>query len=487
MNSATIPGIRGRCGAYARAVRQLGAIAGLLWLFACGQPDSVDPPVSPVAAAPEPSSSCPTEPLHTSALPGTEPRHATAAFWIDRLPPGVADQVLVPADAIAGLNAQFSQVVGAWRSIDDSKIGDRATIDASIAERMQYLKGEVHAGRFVEAQPNAFAGAEAIVAAATDVDHQRLVVDETPLRCIPLSGGESGGLFKVPVDRDFDRNACASLHPGERVRVLARGPKGTWLYVHAGHTVGWVENAVFSKRLSPSAIDAWTSPKRLVPVRDDVMTRGGVRVRLGVSLPLLAKTDEGDYAVLVPGPQGPLEDVVAADAAVSEGYKPLTRRTLLEAVFSELGDPYGWGGRAGERDCSRLVRDVLGTFGFELARHSGVQAKLGVRNVDVSDLEPQAKRAAIRKAAEGGVVVLYMKGHIMLYVGADGPADYAISAMSEYLTPCEGGPDTTHRVDAVAVSTLALGENTGRTAFIERIQTLVVFEPPLPPESPEPG
>ncbi|MBV1861497.1 MAG: SH3 domain-containing protein [Nannocystaceae bacterium] len=455
-------------------MRRWSAIAGLLWMTACGQPDSADPPVSPAAAELNRASACPTAAVHTTALPGTEPRHTTAAFWIDRLPPGGADQVLVPSEAIAGLNAQFSKVVGAWRSIDDSVIGDRETINASIAERMAYLKTEVDAGRFVEAQADAFAVAESVVAAATAVDHQRLVVDETPLRCIPLTDG----LFKVPVDRDFDRNACASLHPGERVRVLARGPKGRWLYVHAGHTVGWVENAVFSKRLSPSAIDAWTGPKRLVPVRDDVTTRGGVRVRLGVSLPLLSKTQEGDYSVLVPGLQGPMEDVVASDAAVSEGHEPLTRRTLLEAVFSELGDPYGWGGRAGERDCSRLVRDVLGTFGFELARHSGVQAKLGVRNVDVSELEPQAKRAAIREAAEGGVVVLYMKGHIMLYVGADGARDYAISAMSEYLMPCEGGPDTTHRVDAVAVSTLALGENTGRTAFIERIRTLVVFEPP---------
>ena len=98
-----------------------------------------------------------------------------------------------------------------------------------------------------------------------------------------------------------------------------------------------------------------------------------------------------------------------------------------------------------------------------------------------SALEPEAKRAAIRAAAERGVVVLYMKGHIMLYVGADGPRDYAISAISEYLTPCEGGPDTVHRIDQVAVSTLALGADTERTAFLERIVTLVVFEPTASP------
>lgn len=467
----------GQARTYARAVHvRRGWVVGLWLLAACGEPRATSSGGDPGEPHAEAASRCPTTPLHTTTLPGTESRHESASFWIDRMDPGLADAVLVPVAAVPGLNAEFSLVTGAWRDIDASAVGDRASIDASIAERMRYMQGEVDAGRLVEEQEGAFAAAKAVVEASTAVDHQRLVVGETPLRCIPLRGG----LFKQPKDPDFDRNACASLHPGERVRVLARGPKGDWLYVHAGHTVGWVDDAELSRRLSPSAIDAWTHPKRLVPQRDDVTTRGGVRLRLGVSVPLLSKGGEG-FAVLVPGAQGPVEDVVPADAAVSEGFAPLTRRALFETIFSELRDPYGWGGRAGERDCSRLLRDTMATFGLELARHSGVQAKLGVRNLDVSDLEPSAKRAAIREAAEGGVVVLYMKGHIMLYLGADGPRDYAISAISEYLTPCEGGPDTTHRIDQVAVSTLALGEDTERTSFLERIRTLVVFEPPQAP------
>lgn len=461
--------------AYLRAVQVRWVAMGLWGLAACGG-QAATPTLGQREPAPTPEvSACPQDPLRGTALPGTEPRHERASFWIDRMEPGQADAVLVPPQAVPALNATFSQVVGAWRDIDASSVGDRASIDASIAERMAYLQGEVVAGRLLEDEDGAFAAAKAVVEASTAVDHQRLVLAETPLACVPLRGG----LFKQPKDPDFDRNACASLHPGERVRVLARGPKGRWLYVHAGHTVGWVQDAELSARLTPSAIDAWTHPQRLVPLRDDVTTASGVRLRLGVSVPLLSSSDEG-YAVLVPGAQGPVEDSVRPGAAVSEGFAPMTRRAVFETIFSELRDPYGWGGRAGERDCSRLLRDTMATFGLQLARHSGVQAKLGVRNEDVSELEPEAKRAAIRAAAQRGVVVLYMKGHIMLYVGSDGPHDYAISAISEFLTPCPGGADTTHRIDQVAVSTLALGEGTERTSFLERIRTLVVFEPPTP-------
>ncbi len=457
--------------------RTLVLLAAGGYLAACR---ASDPPPSPsdqrvAAASPEaPASVCPGEPVPSTRSVGTLPRHEQAATWLDRLPGEGADTVLVPPSALAGLNARFSTVVGAWRDIDDAGIGDPQRVDAAIEDRMGYLRSEVVAGRLVEADPGALDSAAAVVEGASAVDHQRLVRAEAALHCVPLERG----LFRVPVDEDFDRNACASLHPAERVRVLRRGPKGHWLYVHAGHTVGWLHRASLSPRLSRADIDAWTQVERLVPIRDDVQTDSGLRIRLGVDLPLLGPATDGGWRVLAPGPEGLEETRVAATQSVSEGHPALTRRAVFEAAFAELGDPYGWGGRAGERDCSRFLRDLMATFGLQLARHSGVQAELGVRNVEVSEMEPRAKRAAIRRAGEQGVVLLYMRGHIMLYLGSDGERDYAISSISEYLEPCEGGEPTTRRIDRIAVSTLALGEGTPRTSFLERIARLVIFEPP---------
>ena len=156
-------------------------------------------------------------------------------------------------------------------------------------------------------------------------------------------------------------------------------------------------------------------------------------------------------------------------------------------ALAELDEPYGWGGTGGARDCSRYLRDLLVTFGIELARHSGVQAKLGTEQIDVKGMPDAAKRKAIADAAQRGVVLLYMPGHIMMYLGRDGGRDYAVSAISEWLEPCEGGPDTVYRLDRVAVTTLELGRDTERTSYIERITTLVLFAPgPTRQASPEP-
>jgi hypothetical protein len=199
-------------------------------------------------------------------------------------------------------------------------------------------------------------------------------------------------------------------------------------------------------------------------------------MRIGTSLPLAGRVPEG-WRVLVPSTEGLREAIVAADAPVHEGHPALTRRVLWELLFSQIDAPYGWGGRAGERDCSRYLRDAFATFGIQLARHSAVQAQLGTHNVDVSEMSEAEKLATIERWAAKGTVLLYMPGHIMLYLGRDGQHHYGISSMSEFLEPCPGGPDTVHRVDRVAVTTLDLGRESARSSFIERITRVVVFAP----------
>lgn len=321
------------------------------------------------------------------------------------------------------------------------------------------------------------------------MDQWFVIQSETPLWCVPMTSG----LFVPPPDPAFDRNRCASLHVGELVRGLRETPDQQFVYVHAGHSVGWLETPDrssvldFDQALMHRASEAWA-----VVVHDDTAVgdkelRMGTRIRLEDPPPIKLPGPDGD-----PPPverAGPMRGFVVPDLdnaiplkrgdAIVEGYLPLTRKNLFEVAFRELGEPYGWGGTNGERDCSRFVYDLFAVFGVQLARHSAVQAKLGSRRINARKMSEEKKRAAIRKAAQSGIVLLYMKGHIMLYLGNDGGRDFALSSLSEYLTPCEGGDggkDQVHRLDRVEVTTLELGRGTARKSFIERIETIVVFD-----------
>lgn len=410
---------------------------------------------------------CPREPISSERAPGTEPHHRNVETWLDALGPA-ADAVLLDAAAVAELNRNAGELKGGPIPLDDRRVPELAN-DEAIGDRMDFIAGELAAGRYVLEDPGAFERAREIVRNAAVIDHERLVVEETPLRCVPVATG----IFAAPVDRDFDRNACTSLHPGRRVRVLRRSADGEWFYVHGGDTSGWLRTTGLGPRLSLADLERWSAPERLFAMRDDVQSEDGFPLRIGISVPIERRDDEG-FDVWLPSHDGLRLGRVRADAGVAPGPWALTRRRLFELAFGQLGAEYGWGGRAGQRDCSAYLQDLFGQFGISLGRHSAIQATQG-RSLDIEGWSESDKLAAIEREARQGVVILYMRGHVMLYVGSDRGRPYAISSISEWIEPCPGGPDTVHRIDRVEVTTLELGRGTERKAFLERLTRLAVF------------
>lgn len=443
------------------------ALLGATLLLGCtprSQPaGSTDEGQQPEARA------CPTEAIEVERARDVGPEHERAEFWLAKLDPDLADEVLIDANERAFLAERVSSLPGGWRDPIDAM--SLELVETELRERMDFLRERVASGKYVEGREGALEEAGNRIARAQTVigPDIRFVVEETPLWCVPTSEG----LYTTPVDPQFDRNRCASLHPGEYVGVLRTLPVlDGWVYVNAGHSVGWISRP--DRALGPT-LDDEAVRERLA--RAQVFINADLDgLRLGSSFPLSAR--EGDQVtILVPGNDGPEQRSIPAHVASTEPW-PLTRRKLFTQAFSLLEQPYGWGGRDGYRDCSRYLLDLFALFDVRLARNSGVQAELGTRSVDLSELDDEAKRAAIREAANTGVVLLYMPGHIMLYLGQDGAHDFGISALSEYLEPCPGGPDTVYKIDKVAVTTLEVGRGTERRAFIERISKMAVFGPP---------
>lgn len=398
-----------------------------------------------------------------------------AAFWLAKLDEGQADAVLLGPAEREVIAARVAATPGSWRDPIDPALADPAHVEAELSERLEWLRERVATGKYVEGRAGALEEAATTIASAgaiVEAEALHRILAETPLWCVPTLAG----LYTTPVDHDFDRNQCASLHLGDLVRVIRRSEG--WAYVDAGHSVGWIElrpeplgpaldvNDVIHDRQRPHA---WVLDDYALPERPDVILRAGSRFVLDGS------------AVQVPTAEGPISFNIPPDAPIQTTPLLATRTSLFEQAFAQLGDPYGWGGRAGYRDCSSLVFDTFAQFDVLLGRNSAVQSRLGIHTVELAGQTDEAKRIAIRAAAEQGAVLLYMPGHIMLYLGHHAASgvdhDYGLSAISDYLVPCPGGSDTVHRLDRVVVTTLELGRGSQRKAYLERIERLAVFGP----------
>jgi hypothetical protein len=90
----------------------------------------------------------------------------------------------------------------------------------------------------------------------------------------------------------------------------------------------------------------------------------------------------------------------------------------MAKLMSQMeGEPYGWGGLFGYRDCSGTIRDLFVPFGLWLPRHSSDQAERGKR-IDLSGLSLEEKTKRIRQGGVPFRTLLWMPGHVMLYAGS---------------------------------------------------------------------
>lgn len=451
-------------------------------------------------AAPE-GPPCPAEAPAPPILPFAQPLHALPEFWLARS--GDPDALLADPAAI---DAQNRAVVAlseqGWPSgrwpVDDRRL-DRRRVRDRLRERLEKLAAGVARGsRTLASGEPARALYESVRAdleRAQPVDELRVAHRSTPLRCFPTETP----VYEKAWDLPFDLMQCAQLRLGEPVRVLARlGDR--YLYVWSSYADGWVQPGALTPPLAAEAARAYLHPARVAIVQLDRValhrTREGESGLLGaagfgLALPLLdgeapkgagrdshasdASAAQAPLRVAVPTPAGIGEGWIRRAGAVTLSPPALTRRNLLEAAFRLLNTPYGWGGTGDGRDCSRLMMDLFASFGVLLPRNTWHQSQAGTRRIEVGALSERAKAEAIDDAARDGAVLLFMPGHIMLYLGRDGDHLYALHLFSGYLTPCPRGGETMQRVNRTVVTALDLGLRGSRRSFLQRITRLIVI------------
>jgi hypothetical protein len=184
---------------------------------------------------------------------------------------------------------------------------------------------------------------------------------------------------------------------------------------------------VFMANYSASPLAGFRADQIPVIPRDGPSLFSG---RVGMALPMKDPASEtGFVTVLVPA-RNPQGNAVLLDARVpGNGIEPLpfsaTPDHFAQILNALIGQTYGWGGLYENRDCSALIQDLFAGFGIPLPRNSKDQADSG-ENISLEGLSGPEKQILIRTKGVPLRTLLYMPGHIMLYLGQDPASDQPV-------------------------------------------------------------
>jgi hypothetical protein len=428
----------------------------------------------------------PKEKLYYAAptlLPGTERHMKTAGFWISSHP--FPDKMILNHDEIRRLNSYIENELELTKDI--TKLPSPYFRDDLISlldkdldrynQRSFYVKDSTRAGsRFYQKmKENMNHGG---IPPKISVRYG-LVSHFADQRILPTTEG----LYAKPMGIDFDRLQNSALDVGTPVAVLHKSLDGRWYYVIDKLHRGWVEAekiAICSleelKRfINSSRFVVVTNPKGDL-FRNTTLTNHFDYVRMGVKFPLSIKTDNGVIQIILPVRKK--DGTVSFEAGyikedgIHEGYLPYTPRTIIEQAFKMLNEPYGWGGMYGEQDCSRFIQEIFATVGISLPRNSSKQSQVGILIGEYSENSPEKiKLKTIIGKAIGGISLLYLKGHIMLFLGVVDGHPYAIHETWGYREKVWWG-SIIRVINRVAVTGLSLGKESKKGSYLKRVITI---------------
>ena len=250
-----------------------------------------------------------------------------------------------------------------------------------------------------------------------------LVVNRTNLKSFPTELH----FFDSPNDTNFDNLQESEMHINTPVLVMHKSKDGKFVFVLTHTYVGWIKEADIVY-VSDEDYDDFINSNKFGIITEPFVEVDNKLLDMSVKLPFIETTNEG-YKFIIPSKDSnnnliKKEIVITRDKA-HIGYLPYTKRNVYIEAFKYENIPYSWGSMDYGVDCSSYVANVYRTFGFIFPRNTSSQnSSVG----KVISLEGKTDKEKLDIISGSEPSLLYMDGHVLIYLGVDNQIHYVIGA-----------------------------------------------------------
>jgi hypothetical protein len=290
-----------------------------------------------------------------------------------------------------------------------------------------------------------------------------VTVRDTHLRALPTQRPGFADPARAGEGFPFDYVQYSAVRADTPLRIVHRSADGAWYLVETLDASGWLpvpDVALVDKDF----VARFQSARFIAVVQEGVPLIDGAghfrqSASIGSVLPL-AGNSEQDWRVLiaVADRQGRacIQEVLLPEAAGAPWPLPATPGNMAILINRLLGQPYGWGGLYGDRDCSSTLQDLFAAVGMALPRNSASQIESG-RPVSLEGLAPEQKEQALLAQGEPFMTLLGTKGHVLLYLGRHDGRAVVLHTQWGLRTRSAAGGEGRHRVGRTVITSLQPG------------------------------
>ncbi len=310
---------------------------------------------------------------------------------------------------------------------------------------------------------------------AKSIKRNGIIVRHSDLRLIPsdlpcFHPNKPGGAYP------FDDYQNSRLYIGSPVSVVGISQDKNWYLVYSHETsIGWVkaENLVFINH----------SDIRFIKVHKlGVISEDKNNLKIGMFLPIRRET-KAQIEVYLPekSHNGHLHWKITKLRHSEVVVMPMkfNKENVIHVLNNLLNKPYGWGGMHGYRDCSSTIKDYFTTCGIYLKRNSRAQAfsDQAVRSFDLSDKDNVEKIGVIENYGVPFKTVIYLAGHIGLYIGNFNGKPVILHNIWGLKTLSKDDEEGRNIIGKSVISSLELGKESKdvKMTLLDRVERMSVF------------
>ena len=297
-----------------------------------------------------------------------------------------------------------------------------------------------------------------------NADLRAITIGHTDMRGLPTSrpfhSSKNGRPHRTP---SFDRLQVSAIPPNTPVYIVHWSRDKKWCLAETGFAFGWIAARKLAF-VNDSFIKTWETGSYVSFIHDGFpigkKKHPFFESSLGSLFPKVGENEETlDIFVAVMGKnrRAVMKKWTVPKTVAATSPLALNRQNMAELANELMDNPYGWGGKDRLRDCSSMIRDLYAPFGLWLPRHSADQATQGGLYIDLSGKNREEKQAMIIAQGAPYLTLLWLKGHIMIYIGTRNGAPLVFHNFWSVRTTDDEGRSWKKIVGRTAITTLHPG------------------------------